>query len=173
MWGRIYQSTTWWHSGARLILYLALCPHHNTYGNAIHRGCLEWPLYLTYQKWPADGAIFHVKEFLAPNTHIMCRTLWNLIFTCFLISAELCGVGHAHFRSNFPFANSNKWKTYFFKLSDLTDFRPTLHEASVDLPDKKRILIEKNTPNIKQQIPAHCVQNRQSFVSSSTTFRLT
>ena len=64
-WWRVYRSATRWRSGGRLIWYLALCPHHNTYGNEIHRSPIEWPLWLTHQKWPAGG-YFQCKSVFGP-----------------------------------------------------------------------------------------------------------
>ena len=131
-WRRIFRSATRWRSGGRVIWYLALCPHHNTCVNEIHRGTTEWPLWLTHQKWPACGAIFDAKAFLTHNSHIICRTLLKLISTCSLNSTELCGVGHDHFRDNFPLQNRDKWKTYFFALllDDLTNLHQTVASAS-------------------------------------------
>ena len=86
-----------------------------TYGNEIHRGATEWPLWLTHQKWPAGGAILNAKAFLAHNSHIICCTLWNLISVCSLNSAQWCAVGHTHYHRNFPFANSWQRKKLLFQ----------------------------------------------------------
>ena len=56
-----------------------------------------------------------------------------------LNSAELFGVGHAHFAVTFHLQSHNKWKTYFFEVlvENMTNLHQTLHVASVDPPDKK------------------------------------
>ena len=57
---------------------------------------------------------------------------------CSLYSGELCGVGHTHFCSNFPFVKLQQIKNFFeLLLGNLTDSHQTFHEASVDPTDKR------------------------------------
>ena len=49
---------------------------------------------------------------LAYNSHILCRTLKNLISMCSLNCVESGGIGHAHF----PLQICEMSQTYFFKL---------------------------------------------------------
>ncbi len=135
----VYQSATRWRSGASLILYSALCSHHNTYGNEIHRGGIDWPLQLTHQKWPAGGAIFYVKAILAHNSHIMCHTLLNLISTYSLQSAKLFVIGHVHFWANFLFAKLGQMQNLLFRTPSrpLDQFALNFAWGIYGAPDKK------------------------------------
>ena len=64
------------------------------------------------------------------SAHILCRILLNLISTYSLNSAELCGVGQAHFRGNFEL---QKMENLLFQThARRFDLHQTLHVAVVD-----------------------------------------
>ena len=82
-------------------------------------------------------------------TTAICCTLLNLISMCSMCSAD-CGVGHAHFHCNFPFKNCDKL---------LLLCGPSWQKLL-----KIILIVQKNAPNIKEQIPAHDVHNNLSYL---------
>ena len=88
---------------------------------------------------------------------------------------ELCGVGHAHFQCNFPFANSGQMTNILFQTppKQLDRFAPQLAWTICGPSWQKvikRILIVHNTQNTKQQFLA--LENRQSCISLQNTVQL-
>ena len=58
---------------------------------------------------------YQEKTFFANYSHIIWCTLLNIISICSLNTAEPCDVGHAHVRTEFPFANSPNVANLLFR----------------------------------------------------------
>ena len=85
------------------------------------------------------------------------------------------GVGHAHFCSNFPFAKLQQMKNILFQTPPrqfewfAPNFAWSICGPYWQKAIKRILIVHKIVRNIQQQIPAYCVESRQSRKSLQNT----